>query len=176
MIRETLIPYLASQMKPKVYLELGIGYAGPTNFCKVLDALPDSQVWGVDIVDMKDRFKQYNNGHIFTGTTEEFENFWEENYDDYIDMIFVDADHSAEAVLRDVEGFFRFLTPDTGIMILHDTWPVDHDWTGPEKSGDAYRVPRKLKEKYGQTMEVFTLPHFHGLTFIRRVGDNWRNG
>jgi hypothetical protein len=173
MIREEIIPLLARHLQPKVYLELGIGYAGPTNFCKVIEVLPYSQVWGVDTVDMKDRFPGTN---VFTGTTEEFEQFWEDNYDDYIDMIFVDADHSAEAVLRDVEGYFRFLTPDTGVMILHDTWPVAEDWTGPEKSGDAYRVPRQLKERYGNTMEVFTLPFYHGLTFIRRVGDNWRNG
>ena len=174
MIRDELIPLIARHLSPKVYVELGIGWAGSNLLSNMIQSLPNAEIWGIDIVDMTARFAG-RNAHIFTGTTELFAQYWGEEHDRYIDLIFIDADHKAESVLEDVRNFFRFLTPDTGIMLLHDTWPVAKDWTGPDKSGDSYRVPKILKNEFGNNMEIFTLPIHHGLTFIRRVGEDWRN-
>ena len=173
MIRHEIIPLIAKGLKPAVYVELGIGYAGSILLSNMIDTLPDTEIWGIDIVDMRAEFSG-RNANIFHGSTEQFHRLWEEQGGKPIDLIFIDADHCAESVLEDVGDFLPFLTPDTGIMILHDTWPVDRDWTGPDKSGDSYKVPKVLKSEL-TNVEIFTLPIHHGLTFIRKVGDNWRN-
>ena len=40
----------------------------------------------------------------------------------FIDMLFVDADHSKEAVAEDFKSMFPFVT-DQEIIILHDGYP-----------------------------------------------------
>lgn len=37
-------------------------------------------------------------------------------------MLFIDADHSKEAVLQDFRGFFPFVAP-YGLILLHDSHP-----------------------------------------------------
>ena len=175
MIRDELIPLIARHLNPSVYVELGIGYAGSSLLSNMIQSLPNAEIWGIDIVDMTEQFAG-RNANIFTGNTVEFAQYWQDHQTGRtIDLIFIDADHSCEAVLFDVEDFFPHLTPDTGVMILHDTWPVAEDWTGPDKSGTAHRVVKILRAEYANEMEIFTLPIHHGLTFIRKRGDDWRN-
>jgi len=172
MKHESFIEFLASYLKPDVYVELGV-YDGST-FNKVY---PHVRGWayGVDIKPLMDDSDKPNCS-ITTNTTKEFAVLWSEDIHEDIDLIFIDADHSKEAVLKDAQAFLHWLKLDTGIMVLHDTWPLNKQQTAPGYSGDCYKVTAELKNHYGDGIEVLTIPVSYGLTLIRRVGQDWRNG
>ena len=90
-----------------------------------------------------------------------------------IDLIFIDADHSKDAVLKDVDSFWPYIKPDTGLLILHDTWPLNKQQTAPGYSGDCYLATKEIVSKY--SCELLTIPVPYGITLIRRVGKDWRN-
>ncbi len=46
-----------------------------------------------------------------------------------VDMIFIDAGHTYEAVLQDVDNYFKFVKPG-GVVALHDVTP---SWPGVER-------------------------------------------
>lgn len=173
-MREEFLPMLAKHLNPKVYVELGVGYVSIEVFNKMITTIPNAEKWGVDIVDLAPYIHKGANVNFYHGTTVDFLENWTRNKAQTIDLMFIDADHSANAVLTDVSLAWPLITPDTGIMVLHDTWPISKDWTGPEKSGDCFKVPRQLKDDYDD-MEILTVPVPHGLTLIRKVGDSWRN-
>ena len=58
------------------------------------------------------------------------------------DLVWIDGDHSAEAVAHDVEWALKLLWPGTGILACHD-----YDETtcpGVRQALDAWRVPEEL--------------------------------
>jgi len=59
-------------------------------------------------------------------------------------------------------------------MILHDTWPLNKEQISPGYSGNCYLTTKEIKEKY--SCEVLTIPVPYGLSLIRKVGGDWRNG
>ena len=173
MFHSDYIVSMAQVLQPKVYVELGVGYAGVSTLNRVHAVLTSlSTVYGIDIVDLSHKLVKTNNLHFHNCTTDEFFAKWG---GDPMDMIFIDADHDADAVYKDASNYYQFLTKDTGIMFLHDTWPVDEGWTGPDKSGTAYKAVKRLKDSLVGA-EVLTIPSPHGLTLIRKVGNDWRNG
>lgn len=61
------------------------------------------------------------------------------------DLIFIDGDHSAEAVARDIDGALKALSP-RGVLLLHDTLP--HSWEStlsPMGSFTAWQAFAKLR-------------------------------
>ncbi len=48
-----------------------------------------------------------------------------------IDLLFIDGDHSYEAVARDWEDWHRFVVPG-GVVLLHDARVFPSGWTHPE--------------------------------------------
>ena len=91
-----------------------------------------------------------------------------------IDLIFIDADHSKEAVWEDFQNFYKWLRPNTGILVMHDSWPPNQAYTHPGRCGDCYMAISKVKQI--EDAEVLTLPFQYGLTLVRKVAEDWRNG
>jgi len=168
MKHESFLEFIASYIKPQIYVELGI-YDCST-FYKVSEHVIDWS-FGVDIKPLKDDKKI--NTTIYTETTEEFAKRWADEIQEEIDLIFIDADHSKDAVLKDVDSFWPYIKPDTGLLILHDTWPLNKQQTAPGYSGDCYLATKEIVSKY--SCELLTIPVPYGITLIRRVGKDWRN-
>jgi predicted O-methyltransferase YrrM len=159
---ESFIEHLASVLKPKVYIELGL-YR-----CELFNRIiPHAQqLIGVDInaeagkwIAKSDKVKFVNS------TTDEFAAVLAA-HPMSIDMLFIDADHSREAVLKDFWSFSPFVSPH-GIILLHDTHPKNVDYTQPGYCSDAYKAAEELS-KHRDKFELMTIPVHPGLTLCRK--------
>lgn len=135
-----------------IYIELGV--RGCETISQVIDVCEEAH--GVDIdPSCKDRMPH---GATFWNMTTA--QFFEEYSGPRANVIFIDADHSYDAVMNDYVESCRILARD-GIVVLHDTWP----WHGQRNdephqgSGDAWKVGEALSVTDG-----FTIRRFPGLT------------
>jgi hypothetical protein len=76
------------------------------------------------------------------------------------DLIFVDADHHSEQVLKDLAGVEK-ICADNAIVVLHDTYPSGPDYTVDVHCSDSYKVPGLIP------WEHVTLPFPPGVTICR---------
>jgi predicted O-methyltransferase YrrM len=153
------IVQLVKSVNCKTYLELGI-YDGDT-LCRVAQIVP--RVIGVDIKDIR---INKNVGEFYLSTTQEFLN----NFNEKVDIIFIDADHSFESVKKDFEMSLKLLN-EFGIIMLHDTDPISEEFLSNLRCGDSYKMIDWLKENHPE-MDVLTLPIAQpGLTIIRRANE-----
>lgn len=81
-------------------------------------------------------------------------------------IIFVDGDHSEKQVRRDIDNAVKHLT-NSGLLLLHDTYPPSKSYTSADACGTAYRAIEGLDEER-RDLEVFTFPVTYGLTLIRQ--------
>lgn len=137
------------------YLELGL-YKG--NTINRVSTVVEYCV-GVDIVPVNIA------GKFILSSTEEF---FKHNTDTF-DIIFIDADHSFEAVKRDFDSSLSILNKH-GIILIHDTDPVSKEYVAPGYCGDSYKLLRYLANNCN--LNVITLPVLEaGLTIVNRKGD-----
>lgn len=94
-------------------------------------------------------------------TSDEFFAGW----DGFADLVFIDGDHDAAQVCRDVQGAERVLSRD-GLIVLHDTWPVEFGNTSADVCGTAYTVAQNIEAQV--LWNVVTVRAFPGLTLIQR--------
>ena len=154
-----LIIQLVKSINCQTYLELGI-YDGMT-MASVAQIVP--RVIGVDIKDIR---IHKNIGEFHQSTTQEFLN----NFNEKVDVIFIDADHSFESVKQDFVSSLKLLN-EFGVVILHDTDPISEEYLSELRCGDSYKMIDWLKENYPD-MDVLTLPISEaGLTIIRRSNE-----
>lgn len=152
------VAILAHIYQPKVYLELGL-YDGET-FQKVRRATFDfgSRCIGVDIK------KPPIDGEIYTQTTDEFF----KSYDEKVDMIFIDADHRYESVVKDLENSLKILNK-TGCIVLHDTDPDNDSLFDPSRCGDSYRIVNDIEQNTNLNITTFPISEA-GLSIV-----TWKN-
>lgn len=156
------IEELARAMRPTVYVELGVHRAELFN--RVLP-FADSLV-GIDIDPQAEKYiKRSPRARFFLGTTDEFAATLESD-PLVIDLLFIDADHSAAAVKKDFETFFPYVKPH-GLILLHDTHPGNVELTAPGWCGDAYRTVPELQLQTDH-YEMVTVPISPGLTICRK--------
>jgi len=154
-----LIIQLVKSVNCKTYLELGI-YDGST-LSRVGDIVP--RVIGVDIKDLR---INKNVGEFHLSTTQDFL----QNFNEMVDVIFIDADHSFESVKEDFELSLKLLN-EFGIIILHDTDPISEKYLDKGYCGDSYKILDWLEVNHPE-MSVITLPISEaGLTIIKRYSD-----
>jgi hypothetical protein len=166
---------IAIQMKPAIYVELGV-FLGET-----LNAVLPWVTEEAYACDIYDNFAanippdQRHKVHIYSNTrTDALAIGWRETVKKPIDLIFIDADHSKEAVVEDILAFLPFLKEDTGLMVLHDMWPPDRGQTAPGFCGDGYLLKPWLNVQ--SELEYCTLPLQYGVGIIRKIGKAWQNG
>jgi len=154
-----LIVQLVKSVNCQTYLELGI-YDGST-LSRVGQFVP--RVIGVDIKDLR---INKNIGEFHLSTTQDFL----QNFNEMVDVIFIDADHSFESVKQDFETSLKLLNK-LGIVILHDTDPISEKYLDKGYCGDSYKMIDWLKIEHPE-MDVITLPISEaGLTIIKRSSD-----
>lgn len=169
-----LIVELARLFKPKVYVELGIatGYV----FNAVMPYV-QNYAFGCDI-DLS-KFKGLRAFHIdekssqvFETSTQNAAKFWPRNLT--IDLLYIDADHSYEAVTQDFLTWSKFVTPGTGLILLHDTYPCGPKYLKPGYCNDAWKVADLIwgvESEDDFDYEIVTLPGPRaGLSIIRKRG------
>ena len=154
-----LIVQLVKSINCKTYLELGI-YDGST-LTRVSQFVP--RVIGVDITDLR---INKNVGEFHLSTTHDFL----QNFNEMVDIIFIDADHSFKSVKEDFKNSLKLLN-EFGVIILHDTDPISEKYLDKGYCGDSYQMIDWVKKEYPE-MDIVTLPVSEaGLTIIKRSND-----
>lgn len=127
----------------KSYLELGIGNG--RNFA----AVKCGRKMSVDI----------NGKAIFTGTTDEY---FQYSADEFWDLIFIDANHDFDYVLRD---FNNAVTRCREWVLIHDMIPPSIKHTDRRLCSDSYRLLYYLWKH--TDLSIYTICWNYGLTFVR---------
>lgn len=155
---------MASWIKPNLYVEFGVRsgicISAIAPYCKVAH--------GVDIVEVSsDVLNRHDNTMFHKMTTDKYVETVLNKRKCVVDMVFIDANHESDQVMKDFEGVFPHVIED-GFIFLHDTYPYDKFMTSPSYCDDSYKVPNMIKEKYAQVCELVTLPFNPGLTIIKK--------
>ena len=142
----------------KRYLELGID-AGWT-----FDNVPCKDKVGIDIKPEVEPDYCMTTDKYFA----KLHNQFTEN--EVFDLIFIDADHSAQAVVKDFNNSVNCLTYD-GLILIHDLAPRAEEEIGA--CGDGFKWLYKVREcikKNGLAhLQLVTCRDNHGLTMISRA-------
>jgi len=90
-----------------------------------------------------------------------------------LDMLFIDANHSREAVYSDFSNLEAFMNPH-GIVLMHDTFPKSKSYSAQQYCGDAYLALDKLTQDF-KNWSFATIPVHPGLTLATRLPNrpNW---
>lgn len=166
---EPFIEHLASILRPKVYVELGLYRCGLFN--RVIPYA--QQLIGVDMdAEAGKCMAKSDKVRFVNSSTDEFAAILRAN-PIAIDMLFIDADHAKDAVLRDFWNFLPFVSAH-GIIILHDTHPKNIENTTPGRCNDAYKAAEELS-RMTDGFEMMSLPVHPGMTLCRkrRVQLSW---
>ena len=164
-----VIPKMAEWLLPETYLELG------TESCRNIyevDKLSSPDVLiGVDINIRRkldtSKFKLYEM------TTNDF--FFKIMSKEIIlptfDLVFIDASHESNQVLKDFWNVLPFVS-EQGIIIIHDTYPPSPKFLSRRFCFNSWKVPIKLKEDIRENedcmFELCTFPVPPGYTIIRK--------
>lgn len=157
------IVHLAAVKRPKVYVELGLYECELFN--KVIPYA--DHLIGVDTDKRSGSFmdRSTKKTKFFYGSTADFaKELRREPL--VIDLLFIDADHSKEAVLHDFQAFFPYVV-DQGLIVLHDSYPKNKTYTDPKPCGDAYKAIEQLARQR-DSYEMVTIPTHPGLTICRK--------
>jgi len=153
-----LIAEIIKQLNCKTYLELGV-YDGIT-LSKVSRYV--DRIISVDIKDIRTE----KIGEFHLKTTDDF--FID--FNEMVDVIFIDADHNFESVKKDFINSLKILN-EFGMIILHDTDPMEERLIEPRYCSDSYKMDVWIRENYTD-FDIMTLPISEaGLSLVKRKKD-----
>ena len=160
MHQKNFIAELCRSVECRLYLELGI-FSGST-IDAVRKACPACRCIGVDICDYRtdktSEFVHLANDEffqIFRGTA---------------DVIFIDANHDYEPVMRDFLNSLAHLSTG-GTIILHDVDPGEARLLATTECSDAYKIIDYIRD-VREDLNVVTLPiGKEGLAVVTRNTD-----
>lgn len=159
----SLVVELVKLLRPHTYVELGTKRGFTFNQVAPLV----EQAIGVDIAGFK-HIKKKPNMILYETTTDKFVEKWS----GLIDFLFIDACHEKEQVLKDFNGLFRHVTPCTGIICLHDTYPIKKELEADGYCGNAWEAAQEIRKAsiYNKFCEIVTIPGpWFGMSIIRKV-------
>ena len=159
---QNFILNLASALRPENYLELGIYHCGLFN-----QMIPFAKnLTGVDIAPQAGDFMNKSSKTRFVcSSTDAYAEELRKTGETF-DFIFIDADHSKEAVHADFTNYFERLRPH-GLLLLHDTHPIDDAATDQARCGDGHIAINDFSHQ-NQSWEMMTIPLHPGLTICRK--------
>jgi hypothetical protein len=85
---------------------------------------------------------------------------------------FIDGNHLYDYVKRDFENIFKFLV-DNGYIFLHDTYPMNEEYTSEHRCGTGYILRQELEKD--PRVDCFTFLNTAwdvGLTMVRKKSKN----
>jgi hypothetical protein len=108
------------------------------------------------------------NVEFFQMESEAFAITWKKRKDPTIDFLFIDADHRCESVLKDFNLLSPFVLLHTGLIFLHDTYPIKEELLDDGRCSTAWKAAREITD-YAD-FEIVTLPGpWAGLSIIRKT-------
>jgi hypothetical protein len=145
---------------PDVYVEIGVQKAETFN----LVAPGARRAIAVDINPMPQVIRNPN-VEVFHMSSLEFAEVWQGK----IDILFIDGDHRREAVRQDILALEKFVPECTGLILLHDTYPVVPDLEKDSYCSNAWEVAREIHEDW-EGWEIVTIPGpWAGLSILRKA-------
>ena len=145
---EAFVQYIGSQIKPNVYIELGVD-EGKT-FLMIAPFVSRAIAVDKKIPECLEDYETYE-----METSEFFGDGW---FKEEADLIFIDADHSYEGAKKDLKNALEILSDD-GLIIMHDTDPVSTFMADNlEACGDVYKIVDDIEEGKITDINVVTLP------------------
>ena len=164
----SMMAEIMTLMEPDFYVEVGVrkGYS-----FNILSGLAD-QAWGIDIVDVSKNIK----GDFHHGDSDSFISYMNPP-GEFIDVLFIDGDHRKEAVLHDFDVLSEFVRTGTGLIFMHDTYPVAEHMLADGYCTNAWEAARKIfKNRKYKDFEIVTIPGpYAGMSIVRKVGKNHLN-
>ena len=168
MMRMEFVPLmkcLIDLYEPDVYVEVGVQNGETFNQISPLV----KEAHAVDIVPMLNVI-DLPNVTIHCMSSLDFAKEWSTP----IDLLLIDADHSKEAVLADFTTLSSLITPGTGLILMHDTYPGQEYLLKPGWCHDAWETARKIHLCYDRqtfvNWEILTLPGpWAGVSILRNA-------
>ena len=151
---------LVRLLKPKNYLEVGVYRGGLFN--RVVPFVERATAIDVDLESKK--FISRSSKVTFIHSESKI--FWESYNGDKFDFIFVDGNHSKEVVMSDFEGAISLLEWE-GMLLLHDTYPLNLEATRKDRCNDGYLAIQELNLNCNE-YEFVTIPLHPGVTIVRK--------
>ena len=164
----SLIVELVKLYKPRVYLEIGTqkGYT----FTRVAPLVEEAHA--VDVKIQK-AVRRVPNATVHECDSDTFFKAMPEG--DWFDMVFIDGDHAMEQVLRDAYNALDVVRPGTGLVLIHDTYPITPELAVEGRCGNAWKAARHLWLTDGG-YECLTLPGpAYGVTILRKCSGHFGN-
>jgi len=159
---ENFIIHIAFIIRPKVYVELGLYQCALFN--RIIPFA--DKLIGLDCLKNPGKcMKKSPKVEFVCSTTSDFAKV-AKNKGLKIDMLFIDADHSKESVYKDFKAFFPLMN-DQGLILLHDGYPKNEEYTQSGYCGDGYKAIEELTDK-AKGYEMMTIPLHPGLTLCRK--------
>jgi hypothetical protein len=157
-----VIPMLARALRPQVYVELGVREA---NLFNLVAPFAETAI-GVDIDPASGTcIEDRPNVRFRCCTSDEFLEEIERS-GLLIDLLFIDADHSRAASLRDFQNYLPHVRPQ-GLILMHDTHPGDASMVTPTQCGEVCRAVEELSGA-DPGYEMVTIPLSPGVTICRK--------
>ena len=156
-LHQELIPLLVDRLGVTSYLEFGI-YQNDT----IGPVVSRCRNLAIHAVDINEPHVRLSGVFYHIMSTSEFIANHADKYGPY-DMVFIDADHCAEAASADFLGIRPYLAPEA-LVLLHDTNPETMADTDKGACGDSWRLTRIFADV---GYEAVTLPYHPGLTIVR---------
>lgn len=154
-----LIVELINLYKPRTYVEIGVAQGYIFNIVSGLV----KRAFAVD-PNMRN-IKNRESVRLYKCISDDFFKVFKEP----IDFCFIDGDHTSVQVRTDFDNAYRLLKVYSGLILMHDTYPIDVKLFASNKCCDAWVAVKEIKKEY-QSAEVLTLPGpINGLTIIRKA-------
>lgn len=151
--------------KPHTYCEIGVGKGYVYN----LVVAHVKRAVAVDIRPFRGIKKGEGRLH-FPMSSKEFALEWAKQENTQIDCLFIDADHRYESVMADFYDLQVYVPEHTGLILLHDTYPIDKTFLSEEFCGDAWKAAKDIRDNLHDSFEIVTLPGPRaGLSIIRKA-------
>lgn len=159
--REVMIE-LVKLFIPAVYVEIGIqkGYTFNAISPLVKRAIAVDTATAPKIV-------KANNVEVYQMDSTEFT----KSFKGEIDLLFIDADHRKNSVLLDFDNLSPFVKEGTGLIFLHDTYPMAEHLLSDRFCSNAWEAAYEIRtnKKY-KDFEIVTLPGpYAGISIIRKA-------
>ena len=169
MIHHSEFLFLLANVLPArdIYVELGVQLGVTHQRLAPLFA----RAIGVDIADCRAYCREF-----YQRTTDDFfSKHLASLAADSVDLIFIDANHERQQVLRDFLNSLFLVKPMTGLIVIHDTYPGAESFLNPDQCDNAWMAAKDIR-KHNAVVESVTIPGvMHGLTVCRKLGNGGRH-
>lgn len=164
---KNLFVELVNLYKPKVYMELG------TKKCYIFNDVSRlvPTAIGIDCGGFPPNVNRKNT-YLYSMTTDDAFKVIQTTISPEVDLLFIDACHEKNQVLKDFDNYSQFVKEGTGLILLHDTHPISKELIDPGYCHNAYEAAWEIRtnDKYKKQFEIVTLPGpWFGLSIIRKA-------